>query len=286
MLHAGILSEKNLPAFAGLLPRDIWELRAPGTVFLAVADESGVPAGVLAASADLQGARLLYLFVAPPFRRGGAATLLLETFARAFPPPRDGFALSCIFCGEEDENLSAFLSSVGFAVAPCDGGVFRGSLGEFLAHRLLAPARETRILPYFDIPHDRRLALFAALHTTPFREEDALPQSRAFLTGGRLGGVAAISRDGAGLCLSWLYVSNPAARENVGLLAAVCRACAAAYGTDTEVTIHAVNPASFHLAKKFCPDYTRATAATVGLADLALHLRAARRAEALLRNPQ
>jgi GNAT superfamily N-acetyltransferase len=268
----GLLSESQFTDFAWLIPTGIMDLlvhRAGDYIVIGAATDN-LPCGVLiaAASSDAPGGiNIVYLCVAPDFRRRGIATKLINRLVRglsAYDDPTEVFYSFALTANTpEDDPACALLRGLGFTVTMSSGGVYRTTVGalEDLSFWKQPIADKTAYIPVSKLPKgaladfSRKIMVKLGLRLPPFPEVGLLEDiSHILVIDGHTEGIAAVQETDVALEISWLYCPNEYIRYLPDLVRSMYQEAIKEWPNDTPLRIAAVADASSKLAKKLCPE--------------------------------
>ncbi|MCC8140626.1 MAG: GNAT family N-acetyltransferase, partial [Lachnospiraceae bacterium] len=115
-MKIGVLPPGDPGVFCPLLLADAAQALTAGAPLTALAATEGdVAIGALAGYLEDEWFRIQSLYVAPQYRRRGAARLLLETLETLLPDTCAGLVIRFTVTEREHEELCAFLGAMGFA---------------------------------------------------------------------------------------------------------------------------------------------------------------------------
>ncbi|MDR0853262.1 MAG: GNAT family N-acetyltransferase [Clostridiales Family XIII bacterium] len=272
-LTVGMLPPERMADFRWLIPADFSEIidNEPERYIVMGAVLDGLPCGVIVAGLAFgdgddgnAGAfsEIAHLCVGPDFRRLGVGEKLVHELMLGLADSSGLDKLRCSFA-QTDDSPVAFFEALGFSIEASDGGVYHTTLGalEDLPFWKQAATVGSEYIPISKLPtgslaeFSRRMMSKLDLLLPPFSEKGLLNEiSHAFIVGGRVEGIAAVSLQGEALELSWLYCASEHIRHLPELLRAVYQAVLAKYPKDTPLHVSAVTESSAKLAEKLCPE--------------------------------
>jgi ribosomal protein S18 acetylase RimI-like enzyme len=301
-IATGLLSESQFSNFAWLIPTGIMDLlvQRAGDYIVIGAVSDNLPCGVIIAAASQNepgSIKIVYLCVAPDYRRKGIATELINRLVSGLSTYDDTtkifYSFALMAKTPENDPACSLLRGLGFTVTESSGGVYRTTVGalEDLPFWKQPIADKTAYIPVSKLPKgaladfSRKIMSKLGLRLPPFSEVGLIENvSHVLVIDGRTEGIAAVKEADGVLEISWLYCPNEHIRYLPDLVRSMYQEAIKEWPNETPLRIAAVADASSKLAKKLCPEsaFFPYYDATVNLATLRTGMLAAERKNQLL----
>ncbi len=241
-----------------------WKDESGVQVFCAAKEHTAI--GALAAQMEGNSLIILSLFVAPAYRRQGAAALMLDQLFLVAEDVADEIEVNFNCMGEEQEALELFLSSRGFVDRDRYGALYMTQLGTL--EKAAALNRETGnvSVPLAALsPIERNKAQMQVMEAgAPFGEDLFTGKnvetevSRIHLTDGKPDGFFVCEyREGAGLIVTGAWNGSGKPALFLLLLQEAFGAAKKKYPPKTQLVVQAVNPTTGKLIAELLPQAER-----------------------------
>ena len=252
------IDDRNISYFLPFVPEDMRPLYGKAScLFIGAVDGDGLASGVLVA-AYVRRWEVLWLYVAEPCRRQGAATLLLEGLASYYGGGTVGGIHAYVTGVMRHEAVIPLFRKAGFSVGGMDGGAYFESKLAGVSGIGFPSGKPRYAAPIASLTAGqlsklgKKLALWdaPAQIPLPIGESDFAPCSSVGIDRGEAVGACLVQRKAGGLRVCYLHVENGRRDVLTGILAATLQAMKETSPETTRVSALAMDGVSARICRK------------------------------------